>query len=250
MTTTLVSVIMPAYNAGRTIRSAVLSVLSQTYTSWELVIVDDCSSDGTAGLIDSLAAADDRIRVMHAETNSGVAAARNAAIAAARGSHIAFLDSDDGWHPCKLEWQMQHMEDTQARVCYAPYDRVSEDGRLLSHVQPPATVDYEQMLRSNHIGNLTGIYDRSLGDVPFRRVGHEDYVFWLEMVRRAGGASCVPSDRALAYYLVRDGSVSADKWRAARWQWRIYRDVARLGWLSSSQHMCHYAWQAVMKRVV
>ncbi len=250
MSSALVSVVMPAYNAGRTIRGAVMSVLSQSYTSWELVIVDDGSTDGTAALIDSLAAADERIRVIHAETNGGVAAARNAAIAAARGSHIAFLDSDDGWHPGKLERQMQHMEETRARVCYAPYDRVAEDGRLLSRVRPPAAVSYPQMLRSNHIGNLTGVYDRSLGDVPFRRVGHEDYVFWLEMVRRAGAASCVPCDHALAYYLVRDGSVSADKWRAARWQWRIYRDVARLGWLSSSQHMCHYAWQAVMKRVV
>ncbi|MDG2536699.1 glycosyltransferase family 2 protein [Dyella jiangningensis] len=250
MNAPLVSVVMPAYNAQAYIRSAVLSVLSQTYTSWELVIVDDCSTDGTAALIDSLAAADERIRVIHASTNAGVAAARNAAIAAARGSHVAFLDSDDGWHESKLERQMQHMEDTGARVCYAPYDRVGDDGRLLSRVRPPAHVSYAQMLRSNYIGNLTGIYDRSLGDAAFRKVGHEDYVFWLEMVRRAGGASCVPGDQALAYYLVRDGSVSADKWRAARWQWRIYRDVAQLGWLSSSQHMCHYAWQAVMKRVV
>ncbi|WP_172461760.1 glycosyltransferase family 2 protein [Dyella jiangningensis] len=250
MSQALVSVVMPAYNAQAYIRGAVLSVLSQSYASWELLIVDDASTDGTAALVDALAAADDRIRVIHAEVNAGVAAARNTAMAAARGSHIAFLDSDDAWHSSKLEWQMRHMEETGSRVCYAPYDRVGEDGRLLSHVRPPANVSYEQMLRSNHIGNLTGIYERSLGDAPFRRVGHEDYVFWLEMVRRAGSATCVPSDHALAYYLVRDGSVSADKWRAACWQWRIYRDVARLGWLSSSQHMCHYAWQAVMKRVV
>ena len=105
------------------------------------------------------------------------------------------------------------------------------------------------MLRSNHIGNLTGLYDRSLGDAAFRTVGHEDYVFWLEMVRRAGSASCVPGDQPLAYYCVRDGSVSADKWRAACWQWRIYRDIAHLSWLSSSQHMCHYAWQAMRKRM-
>ena len=250
MSPSLVSVVMPAYNAQAYIRSAVMSVLSQSYTAWELVIVDDCSTDGTAMLADSLAAADERIRIIHAPANAGVAAARNTAIAAARGSHIAFLDSDDGWHSSKLEWQMQHMQDTGARVCYAPYDRVGEDGRLLSHVRPPANISYEHMLRSNHIGNLTGIYDRSLGDPSFRKVGHEDYVFWLEVVRRAGGASCVPSDHALAYYLVRDGSVSSDKWRAARWQWRIYRDVAQLGWLSSSQYMCHYAWQAMMKRVV
>jgi glycosyltransferase involved in cell wall biosynthesis len=249
MTTALVSVVMPAYNAAKYIRGAVVSVLSQTYADWELVIVDDCSTDDTPQLLDALADADERIRVIHARQNGGVAAARNAAIAAARGSHIAFLDSDDGWHPRKLEWQMEHMEETGARVCYTAYDRITDDGHLLSRVRPPATVDYAQMLRSNHIGNLTGLYDRSLGDATFPRVGHEDYVFWLELVRRAGHASCVPGDQPLAYYRVREDSVSADKWRAVCWQWRIYRDVARLGWLSSSQHMCHYAWEAVRKRM-
>lgn len=249
MTQSLVSVVMPAYNAASTIRGAVISVLSQTYASWELVIVDDCSTDDTPHLVDALADADERIRVLHAPRNAGVAAARNAAIAAARGSHIAFLDSDDGWHPRKLEWQMEHMEDTRSRVCYTPYDRVTEDGHLLSRVRPPASVDYAQMLRSNYIGNLTGLYDRSLGDAVFPSVGHEDYVFWLDMVRRAGYATCVPGDQPLAYYCVREGSVSADKWRAACWQWRIYRDIARLGWISASQHMCHYAWEAMRKRM-
>jgi glycosyltransferase involved in cell wall biosynthesis len=249
MSSTLVSVVMPAYNAQNYIRGAVASVLSQTYASWELVIVDDCSTDETPALLDSLAEVDDRVRVIHARENAGVAAARNVAIAAARGSHIAFLDSDDGWHPRKLEWQMEHMEETRARVSFTAYDRVTDQGHLLSCVRPPATVSYEQMLRSNHIGNLTGLYDRSLGDAAFRKVGHEDYVFWLEMVRRAGSASCVPGDQPLAYYCVRDGSVSADKWRAACWQWRIYRDIAHLSWLSSSQYMCHYAWQAMRKRM-
>ncbi|AIF48406.1 glycosyltransferase family 2 protein [Dyella japonica] len=246
----LVSVVMPAFNAAKYLRGAVGSVLSQTWPSWELIIVDDCSTDDTPHLLDALAAADERIRVIHADQNGGVATARNTAIAAARGSHIAFLDSDDGWHPRKLEWQLEHMEETHARVCYTAYDRVTEDGHLLSRVRPPACVDYAQMLRSNHIGNLTGLYDRSLGDATFPHVGHEDYVFWLEMVRRAGHATCVPGNQPLAYYCVREGSVSADKWRAACWQWRIYRDIARLSWLSSSQHMCHYAWQAMRKRMV
>jgi teichuronic acid biosynthesis glycosyltransferase TuaG len=249
MTSALVSVVMPAYNASDYIRGAVGSVLSQTYASWELVIVDDCSTDDTPHLLDALADADKRIRVFHAPQNGGVAAARNAAIAAARGSHIAFLDSDDGWHPRKLEWQMEHMEETRARVSYTAYDRVTEQGHLLSQVRPPATVNYAQMLRSNYIGNLTGLYDRSLGDASFPAMGHEDYVFWLEMVRRAGVASRVPGEQPLAYYRVREGSVSADKWRAARWQWRIYRDVARLNLLAASQHMCHYAWEAMRKRM-
>lgn len=250
MSHAIVSVIMPAYNAAATLRGAALSVLSQSHEAWELIIVNDGSRDDTASIMDDLAAADPRIRTIHAQRNAGVAAARNAGMAAARGSYIAFLDSDDSWHPAKLRRQLQHMADTGSAICYAPYDRVSEDGRLLSHVRPPTRVGYAQMLRSNHIGNLTGIYDRRLGDIDFRKVGHEDYVFWLEMVRRAGVATCVPGSEALAYYLVRNGSVSADKWRAAQWQWRIYRDVAKLDWLSSSRHMCQYAWLAMRKRLV
>lgn len=250
MSHALVSVIMPAYNAAATLQGAVISVLSQSHEAWELIIVNDGSRDGTASIMDDLADADARIRVIHAQRNAGVAAARNAGIAAARGSHIAFLDSDDSWHPAKLRRQLQHMADTGSAICYAAYDRMAEDGRLLSHVRPPARVGYAQMLRSNHIGNLTGIYDRRLGDIDFRKVGHEDYVFWLEMVRRAGVATCVPSSEALAYYLVRNGSVSADKWRAAQWQWRIYRDVAKLDVLSSTRHMCQYAWLAMRKRWV
>ena len=104
------------------------------------------------------------------------------------------------------------------------------------------------MLRSNHIGNLTGMYDRRLGDARFRKVGHEDYVFWLELVRRAGVAARVPHAEPLARYLVRGGSVSANKLRAARWQWRIYRDIEGIGWLRSARLMLHYGWHALRKR--
>ncbi|WP_445146882.1 glycosyltransferase family 2 protein [Dyella sp. Tek66A03] len=248
MTPDLVSVIMPAYNAQRTLRASVLSVREQTYPSLELIIVDDGSRDGTTGLICELARADHRLRVLYQPSNNGVAAARNAGIDAAQGSYIAFLDSDDRWHPHKLDLQITHMRRTGALVSYTAYDRVAEDGHVLSRVRPPAMVTHDDMLRSNHIGNLTGIYHRSLGEARFLAVGHEDYVFWLDLVRRAGGASCVPYADALAWYLVHGGSLSSDKLRAARWQWHIYRDIERLGWAAASHYMCHYAWQAMRKR--
>jgi teichuronic acid biosynthesis glycosyltransferase TuaG len=248
MNTALVSVIMPAYNAAATIERSITSVLMQTYTALELIVIDDGSGDGTLALLNSLAQRDARLRVIPLSTNGGVASARNAGLEAARGSHIAFLDSDDWWHSHKLALQLEHMERTGARISYAPYDRVDETGVVLSHVRPPASLTYAQLLKSNHIGNLTGIYHRDLGDTRFRAVGHEDYVFWLEMLRRAGIASCVPHEGALAWYLTRGGSLSSDKLRAARWQWRIYRDIERLGRVSASRYMCHYAWEAVRKR--
>ncbi|HKT29392.1 glycosyltransferase family 2 protein, partial [Dyella sp.] len=225
MSNDLVSVIMPVYNAEAWLRRAIDSVLAQHHDRLELLAVDDGSSDRSPEMLQTYAAADARVRVLRQPCNGGVAAARNAGIAAARGGYIAFLDADDWWHPAKLERQLASMRKSGALISYAAYWRVAEDGRLLSQVTPPPQVNWQDMLASNFIGNLTGMYARSLGDVPFQRIGHEDYVFWLEQVRRAGRAVRVESPEPLAWYLVRERSLSANKLRAASWQWAIYRSV-------------------------
>jgi hypothetical protein len=115
-------------------------------------------------------------------------------------------------------------------------------------VRPPESVSFKDMLKSNRIAQSTGMYDRSLGYEPFQAVGHEDYVFWLEMVRRAGRAIRIRDPGPLAWYLVRSDSVSANKWMAARWQWRIYRDSVKLDYITSCILMVHYVWNAVHKR--
>ncbi len=243
----MVSVVMPVYNADRFLRKSIDSVLAQTHRTLELIAVDDCSTDQSWELLEGYAASDERVKAIRLGVNGGVAAARNAGIATASGSHVAFLDSDDYWHPRKLELQLVQMAHVGARVSYTAYDRVAVDGVLLSCVRPPASVSFDDMLRSNHIGHSTGLYDCSLGYVPFKAVGHEDYVFWLEMVRRAGTAIRV-DDQPLVWYLVREGSVSANKLRAARWQWRIYRETVRLGRFASCILMAHYVWHALHKR--
>jgi teichuronic acid biosynthesis glycosyltransferase TuaG len=249
MSEDLVSIVMPAYNAEPFLERSVASVLAQTFADWELLIVDDRSTDATWRMAQGFAAADARVRPLQQAQNGGVAAARNAGIEAARGSHIAFLDSDDWWHPRKLELQVGAMRQSGARVSYAAYQRVSESGKILSKVSPPPRIAYRDMLKSNHIGNLTGMYRRSLGDVRFQRIGHEDYVFWLQLMRLADNAIRVDHDEPLAYYLVRDGSVSANKWRAAGWQWRIYREVLGLGAPAAAWYMGFYLWHAVGKRI-
>ena len=244
----LVSVIMPVYNAERTMRKSIESVLQQTMGQLELILIDDASRDGSASIIEGFARNDVRVKSIRQPVNAGVAEARNVGMRAASGTHIALLDSDDWWHPRKLELQLDRMKETQTMVSYTAYQRVAEDGRLLSRVDPPVQVDHHDMLESNHIGNLTGIYDRALGDVSFMSMGHEDYVFWLDRVRRAGRAIRVDHDEPLAYYLVRNGSLSANKLRAARWQWRIYRDVEDLSLLASAGFMLQYFKHAVAKR--
>lgn len=244
----LVSVIMPVYNAAAWLRRSIGSVLAQSHVRLELIAVDDGSQDGSLALLESLARHDSRLRVLPLPANAGVAAARNAAIAVAQGNYVAFLDADDWWHADKLQLQLACMRSTGARVSYTAYWRVAEDGSVLNKVVPPARVSWRDMLAGNVIGNLTGMYARSLGDLPFQRIGHEDYVFWLAQVKRAGGAVRVDAPEPLAWYLVRDQSLSANKLRAARWQWEIYRKVEKLGLLESSGYLCRYAWRALAKR--
>ncbi|MBE1161969.1 glycosyltransferase family 2 protein [Dyella acidiphila] len=249
MSNDLVSVIMPVYNAEAWLQRAVDSVLAQSHARLELITVDDGSSDRSPGMLGAYAVADARVRVLTQSRNGGVANARNAGIAAARGNYISFLDADDWWHPAKLERQLASMRGSGALISYGTYWRVAEDGRVLSQVTPPPQVTWQDMLASNFIGNLTGMYARDLGDVPFQRIGHEDYVFWLEQVRRAGKAVRVESPEPLAWYLVRERSLSANKLRAASWQWDIYRSVAKLGLMQSAFCMARYARHAMLKRI-
>ena len=166
---------MPVYNAEKFLRKSIDSVLQQTHRALELIAVDDCSNDQSWALIRDYAAADDRVRAIRLDANGGVAAARNIGIAAATGSHVAFLDSDDWWDLRKLELQLAQMVQSGARVSYTAYDRVAEDGALLSQVRPPESVSFKDMLKTT-ASQSTG-FDRSLGYEPFQ-AGPRDYVFW------------------------------------------------------------------------
>ncbi|HET8898233.1 MAG TPA: glycosyltransferase family A protein [Rhodanobacteraceae bacterium] len=243
----LVSVVMPVYDAARWLPQALDSVLAQSHANFEVVAVDDGSRDASADILARYAAADARVRVLR-QANAGVAAARNAAIRAARGDYVAFLDADDRWHPDKLTRQLATLRKHAAQICYAAYWRVDEEDAVLGQVLPPPALDAQAMLCSNFIGNLTGLYARSLGDIPIRRMGHEDYAFWLEQVRRAGGAVRAESDVPLAWYRVRRQSLSGNKLKAVAWQWAILRDVAGLSWRQALPCMARYAWHAVHKR--
>jgi len=243
-----VSVIMPAYNAAATLLASMQSVFAQSHADVELLVIDDRSKDATWEIVEETAKHEPRLVPIRQPQNGGVAAARNAGLEAASGTHIAFLDSDDRWRPEKLATQLAHLRETGGAISYTAYRRFDEQERTLSIVRPPASVRYADMLKSNRIGNLTGLYDRTLGEHRFERIGHEDYVFWLALVRKAGIAHRVPSDEPLADYLVRTGSLSADKKKAAKWQWNIYREVEKLDPIRAAWYFAHYAAIAVAKR--
>ncbi|SAI67109.1 glycosyl transferase family protein [Bordetella ansorpii] len=244
-----VSVVMPAYNARLSIGKAIESVRAQTLTDWELIVVDDASTDGTAELVREFAAGDERICHVVNAKNEGVALARNRALELARGRYVAFLDSDDLWMPGKLQAQVAFLDSSGGWVSYGSYRRVDEQGREIGFVQARDHVDYPAMLQSNFIGNLTGIYRReALPSLRFKVLGHEDYVFWLEAVRQAGTAVATPFDGPLAVYRVAAGSVSANKLRAIKWQWSVYRRQLGLPWPRSVWLFVHYIFFALAKR--
>jgi teichuronic acid biosynthesis glycosyltransferase TuaG len=225
----LVTVVTPVWNAAATLAQAVASVQEQTRGDWELLIVDDGSTDGSRALAEGFAAADDRIRACGWADNRGPAAARNEGIRRARGRFVAFLDADDLWWPEKLEVQIGYMEATGAAFTFAPVRRIDAGGRPLGVLPAPARVDHARLLLGNVIPCQTAAYDRlhfgavEMPDLPRR----QDYGLWLTLLARGGEAHGLPEP--LADWRMRPGSLSANKLVAAAATWRVYREVAGLG---------------------
>jgi teichuronic acid biosynthesis glycosyltransferase TuaG len=244
----LVSIIMPAYNAELYIASAIDSILRQSYQNWELLVVNDASLDQTGKLVEKIKETDSRIRLFTNTSNMGIAESRNIALKNAQGRFIAFLDSDDLWLPHKLSTQLAFMTGHDAAITYSGYSRVNESGKRLGTVEPPQTITYKDLLKTNHIGNLTGVYDcEKLGKEYFKKFKHEDYIAWLNLVKRAGRAHGIRQE--LAQYRVYSGSASSNKLKTISWQWRIYRDSEKLSAIKSCILMSSYVWNAVLKRL-
>lgn len=243
-----VSVVTPVWNAAATLAETVASVREQTFADWEMLLVDDGSTDGSRALAEALAAADPRIRLLVQEANTGAAAARNRAIRAARGRFIAFLDADDLWRPEKLARQVPVLAAGHPLV-FAAYRRIAADGRPLGIVRPPARVSRSDLLKGNAIGCLTAVYDTAaLGRVEMPQVARrQDYGLWLELLRRTPHAHGLPE--VLADYRVRAGSLSADKRAAARATWALLREVEGLPRHRAAWCFAHYAVGGVAKRL-
>lgn len=243
-----VSVIMPVYNAEKYIAFAIDSVLAQSYSNWELLIVDDCSTDLSVSLVSNYVKKDDRVHLFHTDKPSGSPCEpRNIGIRYARGRYIAFLDSDDMWLPNKLEEQLKMFEGGKIAIVYSNYEKISEEGvRAERIVTAPLLVSYRDLLKGNVIGNLTGVYDvKKVGKVYCQNIHHEDYVLWLSILRK--GYIAKNTNTVHALYRVRRQSVSANKLTVISWQWHIYRNVEKIGFFSTCYYFAHYAWYALLK---
>lgn len=221
----LVSIITPSFNSCNYIFQTIHSVLNQTYQNWELLIVDDCSTDETYSIILDFATQDARIKVFQLEKNSGAGVARNFAIQQATGNYIAFLDADDLWKPEKLEKQISFMETQRIPFTFSFYETIDEAGNLRNEtITTPEKISYKQLYYCNWIGNLTGIYSVDFfGKIPISSIKkRQDWMMWLQIVKQIQTA--IPVPESLAYYRVRQDSISSSKWKLIQYNFKVYKN--------------------------
>lgn len=243
----VVSVVMPVFNCARFIGETIASVQAQTRGDWELICVDDGSTDGSGGIVQSYVDRDDRIRLIRLDVNAGAAVARNTGLASASGRYIAFLDSDDLWLPRKLEVQLDYMQKNKVVFCFSAYARIDEENKVICTVGVPRQVSYRELLKTSVIGCLTAVYDSAFfGKVPMPLTRkRQDFALWLQLLKRIDVA-CGIQD-VLALYRVRPGSMSANKLDAARYTWNIYRKFEGLGFWLACYYFANYAVRGLLR---
>ena len=222
----LVSIITPTYNCARFIAETIRSVQAQTYTNWEMIIVDDCSSDNTKEIVEQYQKDDPRIQYHCLPKNSGAAEARNEALRRAQGRWIAFLDSDDLWAPDKLEKQIRFMESNAYHFSYTEYEEIDEEDRPLGVlVSGPSHVNKLGMFSYCWPGCLTVMYDReAVGLIQIPKIKkNNDYAIWLKAIKNA---DCHLLKENLAKYRKRSGSISSGSYTSLiKWHYRLFREV-------------------------
>ncbi len=243
----LVSIVIPTHNSETSVLDTLESVRDQTHRDWECVIVDDGSQDKTVEIVRLFIQSDPRFKLETFQKNKGPSAARNFAIEKSKGRCIAFLDSDDLWHPEKLERQLAFMKEKNAAFTFTAYKFSSPSGVRQQFFNVPAEVAYKDILKSCPISCSTIIYDtKMLGKVYMPSIlKRQDYGLCLRLLKLTPKAFGL--DEFLSEILIRPGSVSFQKWKAAQYQWQVYRDVENLSLLSSLYNFSHYAYRGVRK---
>ncbi|MBR3019128.1 MAG: glycosyltransferase family 2 protein [Clostridia bacterium] len=242
----LISVVIPNYNGERFIERTLRSVLEQTYPHFEIIVVDDASTDASPSIVQAFCEKDSRIRLIRLEKNGGVSNARNTGIREAKGAYIALLDSDDLWTPDKLERQLKLAG--EAEIVYCSYDFVDENDQPIKRpflVKPEAT--FESMLSTSVISCSTAFIRADiLKEHPFdSSFYHEDYVLWMQLLRlpvKARG-----DEKVLMHYRQVSTSRNIRKGNAAKNRWIAYRKALGLSLPVSLWAFARYAVRGVLK---
>lgn len=217
----LVSIIMPSYNTAKYIGESIECVLKQTYTNWELIIVDDCSSDNTDEVVSKYD--DARIKYFKNKKNSGAAVSRNKALREAKGKWVAFLDSDDLWMPEKLEKQIKFMTDNGYAFSYTDY-MIKLNGEWLPYVYTgPKVITKRKMYNYCYFSTITVIYDREkIGLVQIEDLRkNNDYAMWLKIIEKS---NCYRFGECLSFYIKHENSISSgSKLKLIKWHYILFK---------------------------
>ncbi len=248
-----VSVVTPAYNAARFLPRCVETVARQG-VECEHIIVDDCSTDDTAEVLERLRQVNPQLVVLRTPSNKGPMEARNLAIRHAHGRFLAFLDADDAWLPSKLRVQTAFMESRDAALSFTDYRFMTEDGRLVGRrLWGPARIGWHLHHMTRYLGCLTVMVDRhacpnfQFPELP-QEFKAEDFLAWAQVIREHGSAHRCPED--LARYSVVEGSRSSNGLGAARTVWGLYREVEHIPLPQAVAYFFCYATFAVAKRLL
>ena len=245
----LVSIITPMYNSENFIGETIKSVINQTYNNWEMIIIDDASSDNSIAIVENIINEESRIKLIKSNIDLGPAKARNMGIELASGRYISFLDSDDLWLPEKLEKQIIFMNEKQCALSYSSYQKIDYKGNyfgevIIKNLKP----SYHDLLKTNHIGCLTAMIDLNIVKedlyMPLIRKRH-DHGLWL-LILRKGYIAC-GYKKILAQFRYRTGSISHDKLSSAYYQWKLYREIENLNYYRSMYYMITWAWNGLLK---
>lgn len=247
-----VSIITPSYNSEKYIAETIASVQNQTYDNWEMIIVDDCSTDNTCAIVENISKEDPRLKLLRQEYNNGAGAARTRAMQNAVGRFVAYLDADDIWLPYKIEHQINFMKEKECGFSCTSYEVINDAGHLLNkQIHMLSKVNYFGFLTNNLLQTVgimidTSIVDKSYLIMPnIRR--RQDAATWLQVLK--AGHDCYGLDEVLAQYRRATNSLSSNKLKAVKGIWILYRNIEKLPLKFSCYCFIRYVLLAVWKRI-
>ena len=241
----MVTIIIPTYNCAEYIIDTLESVKSQTYKDYEVIIVDNASTDDTLKIVTDLTIDDNRFKVIKLDNNLGAAGGRNEGIKLAVNKYISFLDSDDIWLQNKLEKQVEFMESNNYDFTYTYYEKVDQTGKSLSKIRKSnKTADYNSLLKSNFIGCSTVMYNQEkLGKVFMPLIAkRNDFATWLKILKIIERGYCL--EEVLVKYRIRENSLSSNKLNLIKYNWKLFRDLEGFSIIKSTYYL---SWNILNK---
>lgn len=244
----LVSIITPSFNSEKYIEATIASVQAQIHQNWEMIIVDDCSSDQTIKIIKEIIAQDSRIQLIQLPVNSGSGVARNKGIEKAKGKFITFLDADDIWFPHFITTSIEFIESNNVPFVFSSYKRSNENLEFIySDFIVPTKVGYWDVLKTNSISCLTAFLNmEQLGKKFMPSIKkRQDMGLWLQYLKEIPYAYGIKEP--LAIYRIRKNSLSRNKWELLKYQWEFYYKLENLGFFTTIYYLSHWAINGFLK---